>query len=96
MPARVRETNLVLQTGSPRARRQRERVLEFKDALNRDGSRVEREFKGRRPSERRAEESGDRRENRPLLLVAHLCRNENGQPLESTLTSALLDNENPI
>ncbi|GJT04117.1 hypothetical protein Tco_0838579 [Tanacetum coccineum] len=36
---RMRETTLVLQTGSPRARRQRGRVVEFKDAPNRDRSR---------------------------------------------------------
>ncbi|GJV10953.1 hypothetical protein Tco_1352494 [Tanacetum coccineum] len=39
-PVRARETTPVLQTGSPHARRQKGRVVEFKDAPNRDGSRV--------------------------------------------------------
>ncbi|GJX03851.1 hypothetical protein Tco_0189767 [Tanacetum coccineum] len=42
-PARVGKTTHVFQTRSPRAQRQRGRVLEFEDALNRDGSRMERE-----------------------------------------------------
>ncbi|GKD33112.1 hypothetical protein Tco_1248621 [Tanacetum coccineum] len=59
--ASIKETTLVLRTGSLRSRRQRGRVVEFEDAPNRDGSRVERESEG---------------------------RNENNQPLQSTLTSA--------
>ncbi|GKD61650.1 hypothetical protein Tco_1299159 [Tanacetum coccineum] len=53
-PARVRETTPILRTESPRARRQKERVVEFEDAPNRDGNRVERESEGGRPLERRA------------------------------------------
>ncbi|GJZ06673.1 hypothetical protein Tco_0540466 [Tanacetum coccineum] len=37
-PARIRETTPVPRTGSLRARRQRERVVEFKNAPNRDGA----------------------------------------------------------
>ncbi|GJU88006.1 hypothetical protein Tco_1300429 [Tanacetum coccineum] len=52
-PVRVREATHVLRIGSPRARRHRGRVVEFEEAPNRDGSRVERESEGRRPLERR-------------------------------------------
>ncbi|GJT13144.1 reverse transcriptase domain-containing protein [Tanacetum coccineum] len=61
---RVKETTPVLHTRSLRTRRQRERVVEFEDTPNRDGSKVE-----RNPE-------------------AHLGRSENGQPLQSSLTSA--------
>ncbi|GJS91944.1 hypothetical protein Tco_0774580 [Tanacetum coccineum] len=50
-PVRVREATHVLRTRSPRARRHRGRVVEFEEAPNRDGSRVERESKGKRPLE---------------------------------------------
>ncbi|GJX88869.1 reverse transcriptase domain-containing protein [Tanacetum coccineum] len=43
--------------------------------------------RGNRHSEAGAEENGRREMNLPLLLVAHLRRNENGQPLQSSLTS---------
>ncbi|GJX77665.1 hypothetical protein Tco_0324476 [Tanacetum coccineum] len=52
-PVRARATTLVLRTRSPRVRRHRGRVVEFEDAPNRDGSRVEKESDGRRPSKRR-------------------------------------------
>ncbi|GJY04733.1 hypothetical protein Tco_0370673 [Tanacetum coccineum] len=55
---RVREATHVLQTRSPRARRHRGRVIEFEEAPNRDGSRVEIESEGRRPLERRVKEGG--------------------------------------
>ncbi|GJV91374.1 hypothetical protein Tco_1539187 [Tanacetum coccineum] len=42
---------------------------------------------GNRRSKARAEENERREMNLPLLLVAHLERNENGQPLQSSLTS---------
>nr|GEV15644.1 Gag-Pol polyprotein [Tanacetum cinerariifolium] len=92
-PARVREATLALQTGSSRIRRHRGRVVEFEEASNRDGSMVERESDGRRPSERRVEEGGSHGVNLPLLLVAHLGRNENMQPLYSTLTSVYGGNQ---
>nr|GEW87698.1 hypothetical protein [Tanacetum cinerariifolium] len=87
-PARVRKTTLVLRTGSPRARSQRGNVIEFKDAPNMDESRIERESKGRMASERKAKHSENGGVNLPPLLAAHLGRNENGQPLQSTLASA--------
>ncbi|GJR96098.1 hypothetical protein Tco_0268272 [Tanacetum coccineum] len=50
-------------------------------------SRAERESNDRRPSERKVEEGGSHRGNLPPPLAAYLGRNENGQPLQSTLTS---------
>ncbi|GJW16580.1 hypothetical protein Tco_0024016 [Tanacetum coccineum] len=86
-PAHVRETTLILLTRSPHAQRHKERVVEFEDAPNKDGSRVEMESEGGRPSKRRAEDSRIRGVNLPLPLAAHLGRSENDQPLQSTLTS---------
>nr|GFB29883.1 hypothetical protein [Tanacetum cinerariifolium] len=48
----------------------------------------ERESKGRRPLERRAEDNENCGVNLPPLLTAHLARNKNGQPLQSNSTSA--------
>ncbi|GKB31832.1 reverse transcriptase domain-containing protein, partial [Tanacetum coccineum] len=50
--ALVRETTLVFRTGSPSAQRQRGRVVEFEDAPNRDGSKVEslQPFNGHMPT----------------------------------------------
>nr|GEW50324.1 reverse transcriptase domain-containing protein [Tanacetum cinerariifolium] len=62
-----------------RARRQRGRVVEFKDAPNRDRSRVERDSEGRRPSEQRAEDTESYEVNLPQLLVARLRRNDNNE-----------------
>nr|GEV27736.1 putative reverse transcriptase domain-containing protein [Tanacetum cinerariifolium] len=87
-PAHIRKTTTILRTGSPRSRRQKVRIVELEDASNRVGIRVERESEGRRPSERRAKDNKNCRVNLPFLLVAHLGRNWNGQPLQSTLTSA--------
>ncbi|GKB64354.1 hypothetical protein Tco_0920540 [Tanacetum coccineum] len=53
-PVCIRKTTLVLRTRSSRAQRQRERVVKFEDALNRDMSRVERSSEGGRPLEDRA------------------------------------------
>ncbi|GKB59975.1 hypothetical protein Tco_0916161 [Tanacetum coccineum] len=49
--ARVRKATPVLQTGSLHIQRHRGRVVEFEEALNKDGSKAEREFDGRRTSE---------------------------------------------
>ncbi|GJX21323.1 hypothetical protein Tco_0224000 [Tanacetum coccineum] len=86
-PVQAIKTTLVLRTRSPRARRQRERVVEYENALNREGDRVERNFKGGRPSEFVAEGNRSQGMNLHPLLTAHLGRNENGQPLQSSLTS---------
>ncbi|GJU65429.1 hypothetical protein Tco_1247264 [Tanacetum coccineum] len=48
---RVREATHVLRTRSPYVRRHKGRVVEFEEALNKDGSKAEREFDGRRTSE---------------------------------------------
>ncbi|GJX62109.1 hypothetical protein Tco_0295009 [Tanacetum coccineum] len=69
------------------------RVVEFKDAPNRDGSRVEKESDGRRPSEHRTKDGGSRGGNLAPLLVAHLGRSENEQPIQSTLTSGFGGNQ---
>ncbi|GKC67669.1 hypothetical protein Tco_1100267 [Tanacetum coccineum] len=42
---------------------------------------------GSRPSEIEARENGNSGMNLPLLLAAHLGRNESGQPMQSSLTS---------
>ncbi|GJZ07994.1 hypothetical protein Tco_0542277 [Tanacetum coccineum] len=81
-PTRTRETTLVLCAGSLRVRIQRERVVEFKDAPKRDGSRVERNPKGGRPSEQRAKDSRNQGMNLHPLLTTHLGRNGNGQHLQ--------------
>nr|GEY60324.1 hypothetical protein [Tanacetum cinerariifolium] len=86
-PARVRETTPVLRTVSLRVQRQKQRVIEFEDAPNRDGGREEINSEGGRPSERRAEDNMHQGVNLPPLLAAHLGRGENGQPLQSSLTS---------
>ncbi|GKA68696.1 reverse transcriptase domain-containing protein [Tanacetum coccineum] len=86
-PERERETTPVLRMRSPRARRQRERVVEFKEAPNIEGGRVERNTEGGIPSEPRVNGSGSRGTNLPPLLAAHPGRSENVQPLQSSLTS---------
>ncbi|GKB15689.1 hypothetical protein Tco_0849612 [Tanacetum coccineum] len=79
-PERARETTLVLRTRSPRARRQRERVVEFEEALNKEGGRVERNAGGGKPSEPGANGNRGQDINLPPLLAAHVGRNKNGQP----------------
>ncbi|GJV29964.1 hypothetical protein Tco_1386412 [Tanacetum coccineum] len=86
-PERTRKVTPPLRTRSPRVRRQRERVVGFEEAPNREGSRTGRNTEGNRPLKDRAEENGRREMNLPPLLAAHLKRNENGQPLQSSLTS---------
>ncbi|GKE33059.1 hypothetical protein Tco_1452381 [Tanacetum coccineum] len=49
---------------------------------------VERNSKGGRPSEEASRGNGSQNVNLPPLLVAHIGRSENGQPLQSSLTSA--------
>ncbi|GJZ04837.1 reverse transcriptase domain-containing protein [Tanacetum coccineum] len=59
----------------------------FKESPNRERSRTGRNTEGNRPLEAGIEENERREMNLPLLLAAHLGRNENGQPLQSSLTS---------
>ncbi|GJT48461.1 hypothetical protein Tco_0974618 [Tanacetum coccineum] len=54
---------------------------------NREGGREERNSEGGRPSEFGAKRNKIQGTNLPPLLAAHLGRNENGQPLQSSLTS---------
>nr|GEU65931.1 hypothetical protein [Tanacetum cinerariifolium] len=78
-PERARETTLVLRTITPRACRQRKRVVEFEEAPNRKGGRVGINVESGRPSEPGANGNRDQGINHPLLLAAHLGRNENGR-----------------
>ncbi|GJU50551.1 hypothetical protein Tco_1220106 [Tanacetum coccineum] len=87
-PKRTREVTPPLRTRSPRVCIQHERVVWFEEARNREGSRIERNTEGNRPSEAGAEENRRREMTPPPpLLAAHLGRNENRQPLQSSLTS---------
>ncbi|GKC96729.1 hypothetical protein Tco_1162171 [Tanacetum coccineum] len=66
---------------------QKESVVEFEDAPNKEGSRVERNDEGGRPLGQRAKDNEPQGMSLPPLLAAHLLRSENGQPLQSSLTS---------
>nr|GEX35687.1 hypothetical protein [Tanacetum cinerariifolium] len=68
---RIRETTLVLLSRSLRARRQRERVVDFEDVLNRDGGRVKRNSRGGRPSRLGENNNRSQRMNLPPLLAAN-------------------------
>ncbi|GJR70125.1 reverse transcriptase domain-containing protein [Tanacetum coccineum] len=81
------EATLTLRLRSPMVRRQRERVVGFEEAPNREGSRRGRNAEGIRPSEIKTREYENRGVNLPPLLAAHLGRNESSQPLRSSLTS---------
>ncbi|GKF00336.1 hypothetical protein Tco_0023686 [Tanacetum coccineum] len=67
--------------------RQRERVVGFEEAPNREGSKTGRNAKGSRPLEIEARENGNRGMNLPPLLATYLGRNKSGQPLQSSLSS---------
>ncbi|GJV93286.1 hypothetical protein Tco_1541099 [Tanacetum coccineum] len=53
-PMRARKATLIPQAASSRVRRQKERVVEFEDDPNREGSRLERNNEGGRPLGQRA------------------------------------------
>ncbi|GJR68263.1 hypothetical protein Tco_0014328 [Tanacetum coccineum] len=86
-PRPTRETTPPFRPRSLGVRRQRERVVGFEEAPNREGSRAGRNAKHIRPLEIEVRENGNRGMNLPPLLAAHLGRNESGQPLQSFLTS---------
>ncbi|GKB91865.1 hypothetical protein Tco_0964137, partial [Tanacetum coccineum] len=65
---------------SPRVQRHKGRVVDFEEAPNKDGSKVEREPDGRRTSKRRTKEGGSRGGNLSPLIAAHLGISENEQP----------------
>ncbi|GJR47750.1 hypothetical protein Tco_1315853 [Tanacetum coccineum] len=87
-PEPARAVTPPLRAASPRVRRRRERVVGFEETQNRGESRVERNNEGGRPSEEASRGNGSQNVNLPPLLAAHIGRNENGQPLQSFLTSA--------
>ncbi|GKD98345.1 hypothetical protein Tco_1382242, partial [Tanacetum coccineum] len=64
-PERTREVTPPLRTRSPRVHRQRERVVGFEEALNRERSRIGRYIEGNEPSKAGAEENGRRKINLP-------------------------------
>ncbi|GJV54899.1 hypothetical protein Tco_1455904 [Tanacetum coccineum] len=86
-PEPRREATPILQLSSFMVRRQRERVMGFEDAPNREGNRRGRNAEGFRPLEIEAREGENKGANLPLLLAAYLGRNENSQPLRLSLTS---------
>ncbi|GKB34092.1 reverse transcriptase domain-containing protein [Tanacetum coccineum] len=86
-PEPNREATPPLRLRSHMVCRQRERIVGFEEALNREGSRGGRNTEGSRPSEIETRENGNMGVNIPPLLAAHLGRNESGQPLQSSLTS---------
>ncbi|GJY65535.1 reverse transcriptase domain-containing protein [Tanacetum coccineum] len=65
-----------------------ERTVGFEGAQSRGESRVERNTEGGRPSEEAPRGNRGQSVNLPPLLTAHLGRDVNGQPLQSSLTSA--------
>ncbi|GJR14076.1 hypothetical protein Tco_0796728 [Tanacetum coccineum] len=87
-PEPARAVTPPLRAASPRVRRRRERVVGFEETQNRGESRVERSSEGGRPSEEASRGNGSQNVNLPPLLAAHIGRSENGQPLQSSLTSA--------
>ncbi|GKC33032.1 hypothetical protein Tco_1040326, partial [Tanacetum coccineum] len=87
-PEPTRAATPPLRVASPRIRRQGERTVGFKRDQSRGESRVERNTEGGRPSAEAPRGNGGQSVNLPPLLAAHLGRGENGQPLQSSLTSA--------
>ncbi|GKB38392.1 hypothetical protein Tco_0883334 [Tanacetum coccineum] len=77
-----------LRASSLRVHRRRERVVRFEETKNTGESRVERNNKGGRPLEEALRGNGSQNVNLPPLLATHIRRSENGQPLQSSLTSA--------
>nr|GEW04943.1 reverse transcriptase domain-containing protein [Tanacetum cinerariifolium] len=77
-----------LRAASPRVHRRRERVVGFEKNQNIGEIKVGKNSEGGRPSEEAPRGNGSQNVNLPPLLAAHIGRNENGQPLQSSLTSA--------
>ncbi|GKE53122.1 hypothetical protein Tco_1488278 [Tanacetum coccineum] len=86
-PEPARAATPTLRAASPKVRRRRERVVGFKETQNRGESRVERNNNGGRPLEEASRGNRGQNVNLPPLLAAHIGRSENGQPLQSSLTS---------
>ncbi|GJY30182.1 hypothetical protein Tco_0413677 [Tanacetum coccineum] len=83
-PEANREANPTLRPRSPVVRKQRERVVGFEEAPNREGSRGGRNAEGIRLSKIEAREDENRGVNLPPLLAAYLGRNESGPFTDST------------
>ncbi|GJZ77069.1 hypothetical protein Tco_0641741 [Tanacetum coccineum] len=77
-----------LRVASPRVCKRKERIVGFEGAQSRGESRVERNTEEGRPIEESPQGNGGQSVNLPPILAAHLGRSENGQPLQSSLTSA--------
>nr|GEV53999.1 hypothetical protein [Tanacetum cinerariifolium] len=67
-PEQTREVTPPLHTRSPRARRQHESIVGFKEASNRERSRIGRNIEGNGPSKARAWENERRETNLPPTL----------------------------
>ncbi|GJT48347.1 reverse transcriptase domain-containing protein [Tanacetum coccineum] len=87
-PEPARAVTPPFRAASPRVRRRSKRVVGFEETQNRGESMVERNSEGGRPLEKASRGNGGQNVNLPPLLVAHIRRSENGQPLQSSLTSA--------
>nr|GEX21591.1 reverse transcriptase domain-containing protein [Tanacetum cinerariifolium] len=84
----TRAATLPLRVASPKICRWGERTVGFEGAKSRGESRVGRNTKGGRPLEEVPKRNEGQCMNLPPVLAAHLKRGENGQPLQSSLTSA--------
>ncbi|GKA57226.1 hypothetical protein Tco_0756414 [Tanacetum coccineum] len=87
-PEPARAVTPPLRAVSLKVRRRRERVVGFEETQNRGESRVERSSEGGRPSEEASRGNESQNVNLPPLLVAHIGRSKNGQPLQSSLSFA--------
>ncbi|GJU77597.1 hypothetical protein Tco_1274667 [Tanacetum coccineum] len=87
-PEPTRAATPPFRIASPRIRGRGERTVGFEGAQSRGESMVERNTEGGRPSKEAPRGNGGQSVNLPPLLAAHLGRGENGQPLQSSLTSA--------
>ncbi|GJZ35619.1 hypothetical protein Tco_0581436 [Tanacetum coccineum] len=77
----TREVSPPLRTRSPRVCRQRERVVEFKEALNKEISKIGRNIEGNEPLEAGAEENRRQEMNLPPILAAHLEGTDGTPPI---------------
>ncbi|GJX75620.1 hypothetical protein Tco_0322431 [Tanacetum coccineum] len=86
-PEPTRAATPPLQVASPRPHRRGERTVGFEGDQSKGESRVERNTKWGRPLEEAPRGNKGQSVNLPPLLAAHLGRGQNGQPLQSSLTS---------
>ncbi|GJT36291.1 hypothetical protein Tco_0926710 [Tanacetum coccineum] len=86
-PEPTRAATPPIRVASPRPHRRGERTVGFEGDQSKGESRVERNRKGGMPLEEAPRGNEGQSVNLPPLLAAHLGRGENGQPLQSSLTS---------